>query len=122
MPQIKLLKGTMVDGTYREEGWEGKVSDKTYKTLLSSKKISPAEKEEEVSVNLSIDIENTEAFKELSDAYASLIVAKDDAENKLEDANNYVLQLNSDIHSMNLKELRAKYPLEEQGEEQSNES
>lgn len=119
--KIKLTKSTIVDGKQKKAGWSGEVSFSEASSLISMGK-AVSEELETTAVNLKLDIENTEAFKELTDAHASLTIAKKEAEDELDEANNYILQLNNDIHTLTLKELRAKYPLEEQSQEQSNES
>lgn len=65
MPNVKLIKGTVVEGMYQHAKWEGEVSEKTYKTLLSSKKIEPIEKDEEVAVSIEVDVKNSEEFKQM---------------------------------------------------------
>jgi hypothetical protein len=114
--KIKLVKPTIVDGVQRQAGWSGDIGLSDARTLIGMGK-SVSEEEETTAVNLQIDVANTEEFEALKSANASLIVAKEDAEIKLEEADNYILQLNSDIHNLTLKELRVKYPLEEQSNE-----
>lgn len=54
----------MVEGHYRKQGWEGEVTSKTKKTLLSMGKIE-ADKEEMVKVGLEVDVKNSEEFEQM---------------------------------------------------------
>jgi len=114
---IELLKPTKVDGKQRKAGWQGDVNKSDARFLIS---IGKAKSLETTALSLQVSMtpelqkildEKEQEFKKeaeaIIEANEQLIVERDELKNRLEMA---IL----DISSMPLKDLKEKYKIEEQ--------
>ena len=115
---IELIKSTKVDGKQRQAGWQGDVNKIDARFLISIGKAKSLETTAlSLTVSMSPELQNILDEKErefeeeaeaIIEANAQLIVDRDNLKSRFEMA---IL----DINSMSIKDLKEKYKIDEEG-------